>query len=267
MSSEARPAARPAGQAGKRVVVTAAADGIGKVIAEAYLGEGARVAICDIRADKVAAFAAAHPAALAEVCDVADEAALGAWMERALAFLGGCDTLVNNAGIAGPTGNLEEAALDQVRLCLEVGLVSHFLCAAKVLPGMKAQGSGLIVNLSSAAGLHAYPRRTPYAAAKWAVVGLSKSLAAEVGAYGVRVNAVCPGSVSGARMDRVIAARAAAEGRPVRAVYEETVGEASLRTFVTPEDIAGCVLYLDGPAGCRVSGQALAVDGHLRAID
>ena len=251
---------------GKRVIITAAADGIGKVIAEAYLREGAKVAVCDIQEDKVAAFAAAHPEALAEVCDVADEAALAAWMDRALAFLGGCDTLVNNAGIAGPTAEIETIPLEQVKSCLQIGLVSHFLCTAKVLPGMKAQKSGLIVNLSSAAGLHAFPLRTPYSATKWAVIGVSKSLAAEVGADGIRVNAICPGAIAGDRIDRVISARAEAEGRPLEEVRDEMAGRASLRTFIPPEDIAGCVLYLDSPAGCRVSGQALAIDGHLRSL-
>ncbi len=251
---------------GKRVIVTAAADGIGKVVAEAYLAGGARVAICDIQEDKVAAMKAAHPDLLAEVCDVANEAALRDWMGRSLEALGGCDTLVNNAGIAGPTAPIEEIDTGEVRACLEIGLVSQFICTAMVLPGMKAQGSGLIVNLSSAAGLHAFPLRTPYAATKWAVVGLSKSLAAEVGPDGIRVNAVCPGAIAGDRIDRVIAARAKADGRPLEEVRAETAALSSLRTFIPPEDIAGTILYLDSPAGCRVSGQALAVDGHLMSL-
>jgi len=250
----------------KRVIITAAADGIGKVIAEAYLDIGAKVAVCDIQEDKVKAFAEAHPETLAEVCDVSDEAALDAWMDRALKFLGGCDTLVNNAGIAGPTGRIEDIPLEDVRRCLEVGLLSHFLCTAKVLPGMKTQKSGLIVNLSSAAGLHAFPLRTPYAATKWAVVGVSKSLAAEVGPDGIRVNAICPGAISGDRIERVIAARAEAGNRSNESVRDEMLAKTSLRTFIPPEDIAACVLYLDSPAGCRVSGQALAIDGHLQAL-
>ncbi len=251
---------------GKRVIITAAADGIGKVVAEAYLAEGAKVAICDIQEEKVAAMAAAHPQILAEVCDVSDEAALKAWMDRALDHLGGCDTLVNNAGIAGPTAPIEEIETAAVRACLEIGLLSHFICTARVLPGMKAQGSGLIVNISSAAGLHAFPLRTPYSATKWAVIGVSKSLAAEVGADGIRVNAVCPGAIAGERIERVIAARAEAEGRPIEEVRAEQAARASLRTFIPPEDIAGTILYLDSPAGCRVSGQALAVDGHMMSI-
>jgi len=251
---------------GKRVIITAAADGIGKVVAEAYLAQGAKVALCDVQADKVAAMQKAHPEVLAEVCDVSDEAALRAWMQRALDGLGGCDTLINNAGIAGPTALIEEIPTDQVRACLNIGLISHFICTAMALPTMKAQKSGLIVNLSSAAGLFAFPLRTPYSATKWAVIGVSKSLAAEVGADGIRVNAICPGAIAGDRIDRVIAAKAKAEGRPLDEVRDETAARASLRCFIPPEDIAGMILYLESPTGCRISGQALAVDGHLMSL-
>jgi NAD(P)-dependent dehydrogenase (short-subunit alcohol dehydrogenase family) len=124
----------------------------------------------------------------------------------------------------------------------------------------------VIVNLSSSAGLFGYPNRAPYCAAKWAVIGLTKTLAMELGPFGVRVNAICPGAVEGPRMARVIAAEAAATGRSeadVRRGYERSV---SLRTFVAPEDIAAMVLFLCSPAGRRVSGQALAVDGHTESL-
>ena len=247
----------------KRVIITAAADGIGKVIAEAYLATGAKVAICDIQEDKVKEFADAHPDASAEVCDVGDDAALDRWMDRSLEFLGGCDTLVNNAGIAGPTAPIEKVSPDEVRAVLNIGLVSQFHCIAKVLPGMKAQKSGLIVNMSSVGALHAFPNRTPYSAAKRGVLGLTESLAAEVGPDNIRVNAVCPGVISGDRQERVIAARAEAENRSIEDVRKEVLSLSSLRTFIPPEDIAGCVLYLDSPAGLRVSGQTIAVDGHI----
>lgn len=247
----------------KRVIITAAADGIGKVIAEAYLEIGARVAICDIQADKVHAFAEAHPESLAEVCDVGDDEALSGWLDRSLDFLGGCDTLINNAGIAGPTAPIEAVSMDEVRAVLNIGLVAQFHCIAKVLPNMKAQKSGLIVNMSSVGALHAFPNRTPYSAAKRGVLGLTESLAAEVGPDNIRVNAVCPGAISGDRQERVIAARAEAEHRSIEEVRKEVLSVNSMRTFIPPEDIAGCVLYLDSPVGVRVSGQTIAVDGHI----
>lgn len=247
----------------KRVIITAAADGIGKVIAEAYLEAGARVAICDIQEDKVKAFSEAHPEALAEVCDVGNDEDLSGWLDRTLDFLGGCDTLVNNAGIAGPTAPIEEVSLDDVRAVLNIGLVVQFHCIAKVLPGMKAQRSGLIVNMSSVGGIHAFPNRTPYSAAKRGVLGLTESLAAEVGPHNIRVNSICPGAISGERQERVLAARAKAENRSIEEVRKEVLSVNSMRCFVPPEDIAGCVLYLDSPVGVRVSGQVIAVDGHI----
>jgi len=150
-----------------------------------------------------------------------------------------------------------------VRAVLNIGLVSQVHCIAKVLPGMKARKSGLIVNMSSVGALHAFPMRTPYPATKRAVLGLTESLAAEVGPDGIRVNAVCPGAIADARQERVIAARAEAEHKSNEEVRKEVLSKNSLRTFIPPEDIAGCVLYLDSPAGVRVSGQVIAVDGHI----
>lgn len=247
----------------KRIIITAAADGIGKVIAEAYLNIGAKVAICDINEDKINAFKKSHPGALAEVCDVGKDDDLSAWLDRSLEFLGGCDTLVNNAGIAGPTAPIEKVSPEEVRAVLNIGLVSQFHCIAKVLPGMKAQKSGLIVNMSSVGGLHAFPNRTPYSAAKRGVLGLTESLAAEVGPDNIRVNAVCPGAISGERQERVIASRAEAEQRSIEEVRKDVLSANSMRTFIPPEDIAGCVLYLDSPVGVRVSGQVIAIDGHI----
>ena len=153
--------------------------------------------------------------------------------------------------------------MDQVRAVLNIGVVSQFHCIARVVPGMKEQNSGLIVNMSSVGGIHAFVQRTPYSAAKRGVLGLTESLAAEVGPHNIRVNAICPGAIAGDRQDRVIEARAKAEGRSVEDVTREVLSVNSLRCFVPPEDIAGCILYLDSDAGLRVSGQVIAVDGHI----
>jgi len=248
----------------KRVIITAAADGIGKVIAEEYLKLGHKVAVCDINEEKVKEFAAAHPDnLLCEVCNVGDDSQLEAWLDNSLKFLGGCDTLINNAGIGGPTANIEEISMDDVRAVLNIGLVSQFHCIAKVLPGMKAQKSGLIINMSSVGGIHAFVHRTPYSACKRGVLGLTESLAAEVGPDNIRVNAICPGAIIGDRQKRVIAAAAKAEGKTIEQETQERATVNSLRTFIPPEDIAGCCLYYDSPVGERVSGQVIAVDGHI----
>ena len=251
-------------QEGKRVIITAAADGIGRVVAEEYLKQGAKVAVCDVNEEKVKEFAAqGGDNLLCEVCDVGDDAQLEAWLDKSLDFLGGCDTLINNAGIGGPTCNIEELTMDQVRAVLNIGLVSQFHCIAKVVPGMKAQKSGLIINMSSVGGLHAFVQRTSYSACKRGVLGLNESLAAEVGPHGIRVNAIAPGAIIGDRQKRVIEAAAKAEGKTVEEITKERATVNSMRTFIPPEKIAGTIMYFDSPAGELTSGQVISVDGHI----
>ena len=130
---------------------------------------------------------------------------------------------------------------------------------------LKAQGGGAMVNLSSTAGLFGYPNRSPYCASKWAIIGLTKTLALELGPHGVRVNAICPGVVEGDRMNRVIAAEAAATGRTPDEIRAGYVRTSALRCFIRPEDIAATILFLCSPAGARISGQAIPVDGHTES--
>lgn len=249
-----------------RVIVTAAAGGLGRVIVESFLTAGAKVAFCDLPGPVLAEAERAHPGAFAGACDVSNEAEVEAFFAAALDSLGGVDILVNNAGIAGPTGVLEDGTAEDIRRCIEVDLLSQFWCCKPVLPLMKAQRGGLIVNLSSTAGLFGYPLRTPYAAAKWGVIGLTKSLAMEVGEYGIRVNAICPGSLTGERMDRVIAAEARARGQTEEEVRAAVTRGVSLRTFIRPEEIAAMIHYLASPAGRNITGQALSVDGGTETL-
>lgn len=250
----------------QRVIITAAADGLGKVVAEMFMAEGAKVALCDIQADKVAAMAKAHPGHLAEVCDVGDAGQVASFMARALKHLGGVDILINNAGIAGPTGTVEEVTPEGLRQCLAICLEAMFHTCRAAVPVMKAQKSGLIVNLSSTAGLFGYPYRTPYAAAKWGVEGLTKSLAIELGRFGIRANTLCPGSLTGDRMNRVIAAEAKAKGLSEEAVRQSLYKGVSLSCFIEPEEIGAMILYLASPAGKKITGQSLAVDGGTETL-
>jgi hypothetical protein len=168
--------------------------------------------------------------------------------------------------IAGPAAAIEDMDYDAWQRCLAVCLDSQFLACRRAVPVMKDQGSGSIINISSTAGLYGLPYRTPYAAAKWGVIGFTKSLAAEVGRWNIRVNAICPGAVEGARMERVIAAEAAgirAHPEAIRADYTQGV---SLKRFVKPEEIAAMALFLASPAANMVSGQAIAVDGHTETF-
>ena len=250
------------GLSGKRVLVTAGASGIGWAIAAAFHDAGARVLVCDI--DEQALSGLANVSIVkADVSRESDVDALFATVDESL---GGLHILVNNAGVAGPTGPIEDVTPDEWRRCLAVNLEGSFLCLRRAVPMMKAQGSGCIINLASSAGILGFPNRTPYAASKWAVVGLTKSLAMEVGPHGIRVNAIAPGSVTGDRLDRVVAAEALATGHSEQAILEDYLATSSLRTFVTADDIAAMALFLGSDAGAKISGQVMAVDGHTETL-
>lgn len=250
----------------KRVVVTAGAAGIGRAIVETFMDAGARVHTCDVDDKALSEARDARPGLGATVADVADPGAVDRLFDAALGELGGLDILINNAGIAGPTAPAEDIAPDDWRRTIAVDLDGAFLCARRAIPLLRAAGGGSIVNIASTAGLLGFPNRSPYAAAKWGLVGLTKTLAMELGSDGIRVNAICPGSIAGPRMDRVIAAEARRRGNDEDAVRESYVRQVSLRCFVEPADIAGMVLFVCSPAGARISGQALAVDGHTETL-
>ena len=254
------------GLAGKRVLVSAGGAGIGRTIAEAFLAEGARVWICDIDPDALAEAQSAHPELRPSSIDVADPSQVDAMFEAIERTFGGLDILVNNAGTAGPTGPVETLDPAEWRRCVAVNLEGAFLCARRAVPLLKAAGGGTVINISSTAGLMGYPLRTPYAAAKWAVIGLTKSLAIELGPYGIRVNALCPGSVEGARMARAIRAEAAVRGVSEAEVRHTYIRTTSLRCFVAPDDVAAMVLFLCSDLGANVSGQVIAVDGHTESL-
>lgn len=250
----------------QRVLITAAATGIGLAMADAFMAAGARVFICDVNAAALQACLAARPSLAGRVCDVSDEDQVDALFAAGIAHLGGLDVLINNAGVAGPTAYVEDISLAEWRHCMAVNLDAAFLCARQAAPLLRAQGSGSIINMSSTAGLFGFPRRAPYACAKWALRGLTRTLAQELGPAGVRVNCICPGSVSGERIDRVIAAEALKTGRSEAQVRMETVQAASLKTLIAPEDIAALALFITSSAGARISGQELAVDGHTETL-
>jgi len=251
---------------GLRVLVTAGAAGIGLATARAFAAEGARVFICDIDEKSLATVGASDPALASVVCDVADPAAVDRLFAAATNALGGLDALVNNAGIAGPTAPCEEVKLADWERTLAVDLTGAFLCAQRAIPLLKESSNASIANLSSAAGRFGFPLRTPYAAAKWGVIGLTKSLSIELGPFGVRVNAICPGSVAGPRIDSVFAHKAAARGVPPDVVRDEALAKTSLRRLVTADDIANAIVFLASPCGANISGQALPVDADTQAL-
>jgi NAD(P)-dependent dehydrogenase (short-subunit alcohol dehydrogenase family) len=250
----------------QRVMITAGGSGIGWAIAKAFADNGAKVHICDVDERALGEATDKYPQIAATHLDVTDEEAIDQWFDDAMDDLDGLDVLVNNAGIKGPTGYVEEIKLDDWRECLSVGLDAQFLCARRTAPIMKDQRSGSIINIASTAGLFGYGLRTPYAAAKWAVIGFTKSLAIELGPYDVRANAICPGAVEGLRMERVAKAEAETRGVSLDLVHKEYLQSQSIKRFVKPEEIADMCLFLASPAARMVTGQAIAVDGHTETF-
>src|ERR1700728_4650442 len=249
-----------------RVLVTAGASGIGRATADLLIARGAQVHICDVSDEFLTDYRAAHPKAGVTRADVSSDADVARLFEDVKASLGGLDALINNAGIAGPTGGVEEIKPEDWRRTIDVCLTGQFLCAHFAVPMLKAAGGGAIVNLSSAAGRFGYAFRTPYSAAKWGVIGLTQSLAKELGPDNIRVNAILPGIVEGPRMTGVIRDRAAQIGVSYEAMEKTYIDNIYLRRMVTASDVAATIAYLLSPAGRNVSGQSIGVDANVETL-
>lgn len=250
-----------------KVLVTAGADGIGRVIAEAFARSGSRVHITDISEQAMDRTLSEVPG-LSGTCG---DASAVTDVDRVAAdigdSLGGLDVLINNVGVAGPTGGVETYADPDIARTIDINLKSHFYFLSRCVPMLKASGHApSIVAMSSVAGRLGYAYRTPYAATKWAIVGLVKSLAAELGPDGIRVNAILPGAVSGPRMDAVIADRAAVLGMSVEAMRQEYLAKISLRRMVEAEDVANLALFLSSGLARNITGQAISVDGNVEYL-
>ncbi|HEU4442914.1 MAG TPA: SDR family oxidoreductase [Burkholderiales bacterium] len=251
---------------GLRVLITAGAGGIGRVMARTFSEHGAKVHICDVDEKALASTRKQLPAVSQTLADVARLEDVEHLFAEVKKFLGGLDVLINNAGIAGPTAKVEDIRPEDWERCIAVDLNGMFYCTRKAMPLIKAAGGGSIINLSSAAGRLAFPMRTPYAAAKWAVVGFTESLAAEAGPDKVRVNCIQPGIVEGERIDRVIEAKAKGLKLSEEEVRKRVVAGVSLETTVTAQDIANMALYLATAPGRHISGQAISVCGGTRYL-
>ena len=251
---------------GLRVLVTAGAGGIGLEVARAFAAEGARVHVCDVDGKALRALARSDPKITQSKADVSDRKQVAKLFKEALAALKSLDVLVNNAGIAGPTGKVDEIAPEEWDRCLAIDITGQFNCTRLAVPHLRKSKNASIVNLSSAAGRLGFPLRTPYAAAKWAVVGFTKSLAAELGPEGIRVNAIQPGIVEGARIRRVFESKAKARGIAYEEMEKEALSVVSMRTTVTPQQIADQIVFLCSPRGRTISGQAISICGDTRML-
>lgn len=251
---------------GLRVIVTAGAGGIGLDVARAFAREGAKVHVCDVDRQALAAMQGSDPDMTQSVCDVADRAQVAHLFDDALEALGGLDCLVNNAGIAGPTGRVDQIKPEDWDRCLDVCITGQFNCARLAVPHLEKSRNASIVNFSSAAGKFGFPNRSAYAAAKWGVVGFTKTLSMELGDLGIRVNAILPGVVEGDRIRRVFEAKAQIAATSMEAMRAAALANASIKQMIQPRQLADLVTFIASPRGRTISGQALSVDGDLQAL-
>ncbi|MBT3203783.1 MAG: SDR family oxidoreductase [Gammaproteobacteria bacterium] len=250
----------------KIVVITGGAAGIGLAMAETFLAENALVAICDADPEAVAKFHQLHPEAIAQIADVTLENEMNQFLGEVERQWGYADVVCANAGTGGPAGLIEDLDYQQWQHCIATNVHGSFLTCRWAARVMRKRGKGLIILTSSTAGIMGYPFRSPYAAAKWAIVGICKTLAMELGSAGIRVNAICPGAVEGDRMDRVLANEAKARGISEDEVRASYVTGVSMKTWVSAQDIAASALFLASDAGAKISGQILSVDGNTETL-
>ena len=247
-------------------LITAGASGIGLACARALSAAGYAVLTLDIDAAAVAAFQSEFGDQTAVLCDVSDAQQVAAAWSQLMESRKRIDILINNAGIAGPQQPVEEIDVASWQQTINTDLNSAFYVTRLVVPFMKAQSGGVILNMSSSAGRYGCPLRSPYVAAKWAAIGLAQTWAMELGPWNIRVNALCPGSVGGERIDRVIVRDAHERGvepEAIRTIYQR---QSSLRAFASAEDIAAMVCFLVGPGGQMISGQTIGIDGHTETL-
>jgi NAD(P)-dependent dehydrogenase (short-subunit alcohol dehydrogenase family) len=251
---------------GLRVLVTAGAGGIGLAIARAFAAEGARVHVCDVDDSALAALASSDGAITRTRCDVSDRAAVKTLFAEAAGKLGGLDVLVNNAGVAGPTSKVEEMNPEDWDRCLDICLTGQFNCTRLAVPLLRQSKNASIVNISSAAGRLGFAMRAPYAAAKWGVIGFTKSLSIELGPDNIRVNAILPGLVAGDRQRRVLEAKAQQRGISYAEMERTAFSFTSIKQYVTPGQIADQIVFMCSPRGRTISGQAISICGDTQML-
>jgi len=242
----------------QRVLVTAGASGIGREIARAFKAQGAHVFVCDI--DEAALATASREGLLTARCDMAQRAEIERVVPTAVDALGGLDVLVNNAGIAGLTLPVEQMPPDSWDKVIAVNLTGMFDVTRLAIPHLKRSAAGVVINLSSIAGRHGFANRSPYAASKWGVIGFTKTLAIELGEWGIRANAIAPGAVAGDRIERVFAGRSQISGMSMDEVRAEAMAAQSIKAMIDPQDIAQLAVFLASPAARSISGQVLPID-------
>ena len=254
----------------KKIIISGGASGIGWATAKTCISKGAKVFICDIDQkliQKVQKHSKYNKQIFAYECDASDENDVINFFSKILKKTKKIDCLINNVGIAGPTGSLEKLNSDEWEKTLHVNVVSHYYFAKQAIPLLKKNRSGSIINLSSGAGIMGFPLRSPYAASKWAIVGLTKTLAMELGKFRIRVNAICPGTIKGGRMKRVIRDKAKFLKTSQKIIEKEFVSMSSMNCWIYEEDIAKMCSFLISKDSERISGQIIGIDGNALRLD
>ncbi|HWH40005.1 MAG TPA: SDR family oxidoreductase [Usitatibacter sp.] len=248
----------------QRVLVTAGASGIGKEIAKAFAANGAKVCVCDIDEAALEQAASDIPGLITKVCDVSKRQDIERMVADSVDALGGLDVLVNNAGISGPTAPVAELDPDAWEKVMQVDLTGTFNVTRLAIPHLKKSEAGVIIVMSSVAGRFGYANRSPYCTAKWGLIGLTKTLAIELGPSGIRANAILPGAVGGARIEKVFEGRAQATHKPLDEIRREALAAQSIKRFVDPRDIAALAVFLASDAAKSISGQMLLIDNDMQ---
>lgn len=245
----------------KVVIITGASRGIGWRLVERFLAEGAQVVACARTTDRLAALKQSVGGAPLEVvtADAANPDDVAAVTARTVEIFGGVDVIVNNAGAAGPTTPIESLSLEDWTETINSNLTSAYLFVRETAPLMKKRGGGAVVNIGSMTGKKPLVFRAPYAAAKMGLIGLTRTLAEELGPYGIRVNTVCPGTVEGERLNEVLVQQADKRGVTLEAITAFAQGMSPLKTFVSADDVAELVLFLASDRSARMTGQDINI--------
>ncbi|HTC51455.1 MAG TPA: SDR family oxidoreductase [Steroidobacteraceae bacterium] len=249
----------------QKVLVTAGAAGIGLAIARAFAAMGAKVFVADIDAAALTRLGKESPDIHCGVCDLSKRSEIERMVPEAIARLGGLDVLVNNAGIGGPTSPVADLDPEAWEAVMQVNLSCTFNVTRLAIPHLKKSNSASIIVMSSAAGRFGYANRSAYSTSKWGLIGFTKTLALELGAYGIRANAILPGAVAGPRMEKVLEGRAKLSGRSLEEERMAGLAMQSIKTVVEPTDVAALAVFLASDAGRTISGQMLPIDNNTIA--
>ena len=254
----------------KKIIISAAASGIGWATAKICLSRGAFVYICDLdikSLNKTKKHPLNNKRLFSYKCDASNEDEVSNLFNKIKKKTKKIDALINNVGIAGPTGSLEKLNSEDWENTLHTDVNSHFYFTKKAIPLIKKSKNGSIINISSTAGILGFPLRSPYAASKWAIIGITKTLAMELGKFNIRVNAVCPGTIKGDRMKRVIKDKAKFTKVSTKTIEKDFVSMSSMKQWILEEDIGKMCSFLISDDSSKVSGQVISVDGHTERND